>query len=65
MEGERMLKVPEVAKRLGLNPETIRRWLREGKLRGVLVGGTRGGYRVPESEVARVLTIPNEGEGEP
>jgi excisionase family DNA binding protein len=33
-----MLTVPEVAKRLGKNPETIRRWIREGKLRAHKVG---------------------------
>ncbi len=33
-----MLTVPEVARRLGRNPETIRRWIREGKLRAHKVG---------------------------
>ncbi len=54
-----MVRVLEAAKRLDLNPETVRRWLREGKLRGVLVGGTRGGYRIPESEIERVLHVPD------
>jgi excisionase family DNA binding protein len=33
-----MLTVPQVAKRMGRNPETIRRWIREGKLRASKVG---------------------------
>jgi excisionase family DNA binding protein len=33
-----MLTVPEAAARLGRNPETIRRWIREGKLRARKVG---------------------------
>jgi excisionase family DNA binding protein len=33
-----MLTVPEVAKRTGRNPETIRRWIRQGKLRASKVG---------------------------
>lgn len=33
-----MLTVPEAAKRTGRNPETIRRWIREGKLRASKVG---------------------------
>jgi len=33
-----MLTVPEVARRTGKNPETIRRWIREGKLRATKVG---------------------------
>jgi excisionase family DNA binding protein len=33
-----MLTVPEAAKRTGRNPETIRRWIREGKLRARKIG---------------------------
>jgi excisionase family DNA binding protein len=33
-----MLTVPEAARRTGRNPETIRRWIREGKLRSRKVG---------------------------
>jgi len=34
-----------------MNPETVRRWLREGKLRGYLLGGDRAGYRVAEQDL--------------
>lgn len=33
-----MLTVPEAARRLGRNPETIRRWIRSGRLRSQRVG---------------------------
>jgi excisionase family DNA binding protein len=33
-----MLTVPQAAKRTGRNPETIRRWIREGRLRAEKVG---------------------------
>jgi excisionase family DNA binding protein len=33
-----MLTVPEAARRVQRNPETIRRWIREGKLRATKVG---------------------------
>ena len=33
-----MLTVPEVARRVGRNPETVRRWIREGKLAARKVG---------------------------
>jgi excisionase family DNA binding protein len=46
-----LLTVQQVAARLKMNPETVRRWLREGKLRGYLLGGDRGGYRVAEQDL--------------
>jgi excisionase family DNA binding protein len=33
-----VLTVPEAAKRVGKSPETIRRWIRSGKLRATKVG---------------------------
>jgi excisionase family DNA binding protein len=33
-----MLTVPEAARRTGRNPETVRRWIREGKLPSRKVG---------------------------
>jgi excisionase family DNA binding protein len=33
-----MLTVPQAARRTGRNPETIRRWIREGKLHASKVG---------------------------
>jgi excisionase family DNA binding protein len=33
-----MITVPEAARRAGRNPETIRRWIREGKLASRKVG---------------------------
>lgn len=33
-----MLTVPEAARRVNRNPETVRRWIREGKLRARKVG---------------------------
>ena len=56
MDDERLYTVSEVAERLRVNPETVRVWLREGRMHGALMGGRRGGYRIKESEVARVET---------
>lgn len=33
-----MLRVPEIATRVGRDPETIRRWIRTGKLRARKIG---------------------------
>jgi excisionase family DNA binding protein len=42
------LTVPEIADRLGVDPATIRRWIRERRLRAeaILVGSDRLTYRV-------------------
>jgi excisionase family DNA binding protein len=65
VEQEQMLTVPQVAARLGANPYTIRRWLREGRIKGVMPGGTKLGYRIPESEVRRLLNVGGTGRSEP
>ena len=46
-----MLTVPEVAARTRATEDTVRRWLRTGKLRGRKLGGDRLGYRVKESDL--------------
>ena len=33
-----MLTVPQAARRVGRNPETVRRWIREGRLRARKIG---------------------------
>jgi excisionase family DNA binding protein len=49
---EKLLRIEEAAELLGYAPFTIRRWLRDGKLRGVkTVDHARGRWRVPESAV--------------
>jgi excisionase family DNA binding protein len=56
MSEERLLTVREVAERIRSTPQTVRRWLRQGRLRGFRPGGTKLGYRVPESELQRFLS---------
>ncbi len=69
MTNERLLTVREVAERIRSSPETVRRWLRQGRLRGFRPGGTKLGYRVLESDLQRFLSesdesIPRPGEHE-
>jgi putative resolvase len=47
-----MLRSGEVAKRLGLHPLTVRRWVKEGKIGAVQVGREA---RIPITEVERLL----------
>ncbi len=61
-ESEALLTVPEVAARLRVTPDTVRRWLRHGKLRGVMLGGTRTGYRIREGEIDALVKRAEEGQ---
>ncbi len=55
MHDEPVLTVREFAQRLKASEETVRRWLKTGRVRGVMLGGTKLGYRIPESEIGRIL----------
>jgi excisionase family DNA binding protein len=50
------MAVAQVADRLQVYRESVRRWIRQGRLRGALVGGDRSGYRIGVREVRRFLT---------
>ena len=47
-----MITVPEAARRAGKNPETVRRWIREGKLRASKVGTQ---HVIEEEDLAALL----------
>lgn len=53
---ERYLTVHEVAAHLGVTEDTVRRWLRERRIRGFMPGGARSGYRIRESELERFVS---------
>lgn len=58
-----LLTVEEVAERLKVHPESVRRWLRDGTLAGHLVT-RRAGWRIPESAFLRFARgEPVEGAG--
>jgi excisionase family DNA binding protein len=52
---DRLLTVEEAAERLRFSTETIRRMLRDGRLRGIRMGSTRAGWRVTESDLAAFI----------
>ena len=54
MDDVRWLTVEDICDRLQVHPQTVRRWLREGALHGVLIGD-RGGYRVHPDDLAAFL----------
>ncbi|MEM1510848.1 MAG: IS607 family transposase [Sulfolobales archaeon] len=50
---ERLLRPREVCEKLGVSYSTLRRWVAAGYIRAIKTVG--GKYRIPESEVRRVL----------
>ncbi|MBE9390788.1 IS607 family transposase [Fervidicoccus fontis] len=51
---ERLLRPKEVCELLGVSYTTLRRWIKEGRVKAVQTIG--GKYRIPESEVRRILS---------
>jgi len=52
---DELLTVNDVARQLKLHPETVRRWIRSGKLRAISLGSDRAGLRIRASEIQRLL----------
>jgi excisionase family DNA binding protein len=52
---DRLLTVPEVAARCRVSVDTVRRWLREKRLKGTMLGGQKTGYRVLASDLERFV----------
>jgi excisionase family DNA binding protein len=55
---DRYLTVIEIADLLAVAPKTVRRWLREGELVGILLG-RKAGYRVKQSDLDAFLRARN------
>jgi len=55
MEDQNLLNVVEVAERLRVTPEAVRRWLRDGSLKGFMLGD-RGGWRIRAGEVESFIS---------
>ena len=54
MAEERWLTVEEIVDLLKVHEQTVRRWLRDGQLRGVLLG-RKAGYRIRERDFEAFL----------
>lgn len=55
-KGKKVLTVPELSEILGTPETTIRRWLREGKLRGTQIGRK---WLIPISEAEKIINPPD------
>ena len=63
MAQDELLTVAQVADRLHAHPETIRQWLKAGRLRGILPGGKRLGWRIRESDLEQFFVERGQGRG--
>jgi len=50
---EKMLRSGEVAEILGVDRHTVVKWIKEGRIKAIRLPSGR--YRIPESEVRRIL----------
>lgn len=50
---DKLLTVTQVAERLAVCGDTVRRWLKEGSLRGYRIAGYR--WRIPENAIDEFL----------
>jgi excisionase family DNA binding protein len=55
MMEEQFLTVEDVAQRLKVTPESVRAWLRSGRLRGFRLEARKQGWRVRESELSNFI----------
>ena len=55
MANEEWLTVQEAAERLKVHAETVRVWLRDGRLKGTQPMSRRVGWRIQASEIDRLL----------
>ncbi len=54
MNKNKLMTVEEVAEQLGVNADTVRRWIRNKELAAIDLGG-RAGYRITESDLERFI----------
>ena len=54
MVDERMLTVAEIVDMLKVHEQTVRRWIKAGELRAIILG-RKSGYRVRESDLRAFL----------
>lgn len=57
MEEKLAYKVCEFAMLIGCSEQIVRRWLREGKIKGTKMGSKNHHWYIPKQELDRVLVL--------
>jgi len=53
---QKLLKIREAAEMLSVNPETLRRWDRSGKLKAIIIS-KRGDRRYREEDIEKIIKM--------
>lgn len=61
---EEWLTLKEAATALRVSELTLRRWLKQGLIRGAKLPTARAGWRIPRREIERLLRLPEPPEHE-
>lgn len=51
----KLLRIREAAEMLGVNPETLRRWDRQGRMKAIKIG-KRGDRRYHREDIIKLIT---------
>lgn len=52
----KLLRIREAAEMLGVNPETLRRWDRQGRLEAIKIG-KRGDRRYRQEDITKLINV--------
>lgn len=47
--------VQELARATGLHAQSVRNWIRDGKVKGTTITSYKSGYRIPAAEAERII----------
>ena len=54
--------IEDVAKKFAVNPETVRRWCREGKIKYIKLPGKKSKYRFSETGIREFIANSNDND---
>ena len=57
LEGKRLISVPQLAKLLGVKPQTIYKWAKQSKMTYIRVGGPSGRIWIEPSDAADMVKV--------
>lgn len=62
MDLDYIFTIEDVAKKFTVNPETVRRWCREGKIKFIKLPGKKSKYRFSETGIREFISNSNDND---